>query len=373
MGKIWGCLVLTAALGITAAIAQGSGSIHGRVADAEDIPFGGVVVVVKGAPLPQGVRASTDAAGRFRIDDLPAGTYTVSASYIGYETATMRNVSVVLGGVEMLDLVLSAIDLVQDRVVVSASRKEEKILTAPASVMVVSGGDLLDRPNLTVVSPLRHAPAVDYVQTGLTTTNVVTRGFNNVSSGALLSFVDNRISRVPSLRFNTHNFIPLMMDDIDRTELVLGPASALYGPNGGSGVMHIITRSPFDSDRTTLYSGGGERGFRVFSGRHARVLNDQIAFKISGSYYSGREWEYEDPEEVRLRGSNPRSYDIKRESVDFRLDLRPFPDGSLIFSAGHTKADNLEMTTLGTALARGWTYTYLQGRFQYKNLLPRLT
>jgi len=352
--------------------AQESGSIQGRITDDLDRPFQGAVVRVEGPNLTDGRRATADETGAFLFDNLPPGVYTVRVSYIGYQTQTERGVRVAAEDRALLDFLLSPVTVVLDRVIVSASRKEEKILTAPASVMVVDAGGLMDRPNLTVVSPLRHVLSVDYVQTGLSTASVVTRGYNNVASGALLSFVDNRISRIPALRFNSHNFIPLSTDDIDRIELVLGPGSALYGPNGGSGVMHIITRSPFDSEGTTVYSGGGERGLRAFSARHARILNDRVAIKFSGAYYSGKEWEYEDPEELRLRGFNPRSYDIERRSGEIRLDLKPADDATLILSAGHMSADNIELTTLGAALTRDWTYNYMQGRLQYKDLFAQV-
>ena len=254
---------------------------------------------------------------------------------------------------------------------VSASRKEEKILQAPASVMVVDGKSIGDQRHLTVADLVRTLPGVDYVQTGLTQTNVVARGFNNVASGALLSFVDNRISRLPSLRFNTHNFIPLTVDDIDRIEVVLGP-TALYGPNSASGVMNIITRSPFDSKGTTLHSGGGERNLRTFYIRHAQVLNDAVAFKISAGHYFATDWKYEDPEEVRLRGFNPRDYTIKRKTAELRFDLRPMEDLSLVLSAGYTQASNIEMTSVGAAQAKNWTYNFLQARLRFRDFFAQM-
>ncbi|MDA0710422.1 MAG: TonB-dependent receptor [bacterium] len=259
----------------------------------------------------------------------------------------------------------------RDKIVVSASRKEEKILQAPASVMVVDGKSIGDQRHLTVADLVRTLPGVDYVQTGLTQTNVVARGFNNVASGALLSFVDNRISRLPSLRFNTHNFIPLTVDDIDRIEVVLGP-TALYGPNSASGVMNIITRSPFDSKGTTLHSGGGERNLRTFYIRHAQVLNDAVAFKISAGHYFATDWKYEDPEEVRLRGFNPRDYTIKRKTAELRFDLRPMEDLSLVLSAGYTQASNIEMTSVGAAQAKNWTYNFLQARLRFRDFFAQM-
>ena len=309
--------------------AQETGQIEGRVVNAAKQPIPGVDVEIV-APHPP-LKTTTNANGRYRFDGLLPGQYSITAAHSGYKTGIYRQVQILDQETVVLDFLLVPAPVLQDKIVVSASRKEEKLLDAPASVVVVSKEDLVHENNQTVIEHMKHQPSVDYVQTGLTQTNVVARGFNNVASGALLSFVDNRISRLPSLRFNTHNFIPLTVDDIDRIELVLGPASALYGPESASGVLHIITRSPFDSEGTMLHSGGGERNMRTFYARHAKVLNDKMAYKLSAGHYFARDWKYEDAEEIRLRGFNPRNENIERTTGDLRLDLKPMKDLSLFF------------------------------------------
>jgi iron complex outermembrane receptor protein len=350
-------------------VAQEGGRIEGLVTDVTEQPFPGVSVQVTGAGISRLAVSAED--GRYQFGALPVGSYTLTVLSVGYKIAIQRNIRVAEGAIVSLDVSLQFEEILQDRIVVSASRKEEKILQAPASVLVVDGKDIEDRRHLSVADYVKNQPGVDYVHTGLTQTNVVVRGFNNVSSGALLSFVDNRISRLPSLRFNTHNFIPSGGDDIERVELVLGP-TALYGPNSASGVLNIITRSPFDSEGTTLHSGGGERNLRTFYIRHAQVLNDAIAYKVSAGHYFATDWKYEDPEEVRLRGFNPRDYAIKRKTGEIRLDLRPMEDLSLVFSAGHTKASNIEMTSVGAAQALNWTYNFLQARLRYREFFAQM-
>jgi hypothetical protein len=61
---------------------------------------------------------------------------------------------------------------------------------------------------MTPVEHVKGLPGVDIAQTGITQSNVVARGFNNVFSGALLVMTDNRYTHVPSLRFNANNMIP---------------------------------------------------------------------------------------------------------------------------------------------------------------------
>ncbi len=213
---------------------------------------------------------------------------------------------------------------------------------------------------------VKTLPGVDYAQTGISQGSMVIRGFNSVFSGALLTLVDNRIARIPSLRLNAYDMIPLTGDDIERIEVVLGPGSALYGPNSANGVMHIITRSPFGSEGNTISISGGQRNVRKISLRHASSLKDKIGIKISGGYVTTHDWEYVDSLEVAARGENPRNYSTERTSGEFRLDFRPTDDLTLIGSVGYSKMSGLQQTDLGTAQAKDWTYNFYQGRLLYR-------
>src|SRR6185503_798143 len=115
------------------------------------------------------------------------------------------------------------------------------------------------RPSLTTSDHLKSTPGVDVSQGGIVQSNVVARGFNNAFSGALLMLQDYRFAGVPSLRVNVPLLLTGVGEDIDRMEVLLGPASALYGPNSANGVLHVITKSPFTSRGTTLTVDAGER------------------------------------------------------------------------------------------------------------------
>ena len=347
------------------------GTLSGVVKGPEGESIPGANIVLIGDLLPGGkVGTATDEDGRFRLEGLPAGEYQLSVTHIGYRPLTREGVGIV-GGEQELMLTLETGIIFLDQNVVSASRRQEKVLEAPASVAVVEAHEIRNRPALSVVEHVRDLPGVDFSQTGLAQSNVVVRGFNNVFSGALLTLTDNRIARVPSLRLNAYNFIPVTNDDIERIEVVLGPGSALYGPNSANGVMHIITRSPFNSAGTSAQVGLGERSVRQVSVRHAGAAGDRLGYKVSAQHYTGMDWEYEDPEEVRARAANPaikpRSFDIERQSTEARLDYRATDELTAILAAGYNKGNQIELTGLGAGQAQDWAYNYVQLRLLYKN------
>ncbi len=343
------------------ATAQNTGTLAGRVASDTGEQLFGANIVVKG-PAIEGLRGTTsDDRGMYRVEGLPAGDYEITVSFLGYESSARTKVSIRGGVSTALDFSLVTTTLVGQQVVVSASRKREKALDAPASVEVIEMKEIRDSQALAVNEHIKDLSGVDYAKTGIVQASTVIRGFNKAISGLLLTMVDNRIARIPSLRINSFHIIPITSEDIERIEIVRGPGSALYGPNSSNGVMHIISRSPFGSEGNFVSLSGGERSLRKASFRHASSPTDKIGLKISGKYLKARDWEFHDPEEIV-----PRDFDVEAQYGEIRLDVRPSDDLTFIGSAGYSKSSSIQMTGQGSAQGKDWLYGYLQGRMLYK-------
>ena len=350
-------------------------TISGLVSDERGVPLPGANLVLSGPSLEEPMGTAARADGEYSFAGLEPGSYRLEVSHIGYRTLSMADIEIEAGASKRLDVELPEAVIFLEQSIVSASRSQEKALDAPASVAVVEGADIRDRPVLSVGDHVRDLPGVDFAKSGLVQSNAVVRGFNNVFSGAMLTLTDNRIARVPSLRVNAYNFIPVVNEDIERIEVVLGPGSALYGPNSARGVMHIITRSPFASAGTNVRVGMGERSLRKGAVRHAGIINPNLAFKLSAQYYTGNDWEYEDPVELKAREANPdlaaRDFGIERQSAEARLDYRMDEDLSAVVSGGYNRGDQIELTGLGAGQAVDWAYNYVQARFIYRNLFAQ--
>jgi outer membrane receptor for ferrienterochelin and colicins len=387
-----GLLILL--LAHSTALAQ-QGVVAGRVVDKEiGEPLTGAVVELLTGTGSVVQSATTGDDGSFRLTRIPQGSYALLISTLGYETQRIDRI-----GVGEEPVALGTIELVSrafrlNPVVVTASREQEKALESPASVYTVPAEEVEQRPTATTVDHVRGLPGVDVATTGIHQTNVVARGFNNVFSGALFVLTDNRWASVPSLRFNAYNLIPTTNDDVDRIEFVLGPGSALYGPNVDKGVMHIITRSPLDYQGTTVSGVFGARGGNdeggtepVWQGtlRHSGLFNEDLGYKISAMYFRGTDWKFIDPVEAQNRevaiaaGADDdtlrigrRDYLAERFTVDARVDWRLNERSSFIFAGGVSDILNsIELTGLGAAQATNWTYTYLQGRFRSGDLFAQ--
>ena len=343
------------------------GAIAGRVTDMETgAPLASASVQVLG----QGAaNALTDASGDFRLS-VSAGTHSLLVTLIGHESSRTDGVTVEAGATASVAIQLRSRALVLNQLVVTVSRREEKELDAPASVSTLTNQQISRIIARTPADHVKTLPGVDLVSTGLTQSYAVVRGFNNVSSGRLLSIVDNRYARIPALRINAINMIPTTDMDIERIELARGPGAALYGPNAAEGVMHIITYSPIDRPGTTVTLGGGERSVVQFLMRSAHALSDRFGFKVSGQYLRGEDWEYEDPWEVQARAEEPDHPRIgvrtplnERFFGDVRADYRFADDGEFIVSGGlNNSLSSINLTVIGSSQTHDWQYRYAQAR-----------
>ena len=340
----------------SAALQAQQGTIAGQVTDAETgAPLIGASVEALGQDEPRG----TNDAGRFTLSVRP-GTHSVVVTLIGYETTRLDGIVATAGATTEVTIAVRSRALVLNPVVVTVSRRQEKALDAPARVTTVSEADIARTAARTVADHVRTVPGLDAAQTGLTSGGtLVARGFNNVFSGSLLTIIDNRYARTPSLRFNAYSMFPTNDLDIDRIEVSLGPGAALYGPNASNGVLHLITPSPIDKPGSSISLTGGERSVLHGLFRSAHAASDRFGVKISGQYFRGNDWEYQDPQEVV-----PRDNFGERYSVDARMDFRFDDGGSFVLNAGSsTVGSGIELTGIGAAQVDGWAYNYGQARF----------
>lgn len=383
-------------------------NLSGKLVDDKGMSIPGASIMVKGTSI----GAKSDIDGNYSLTipaaNVPAVVTFSSVGFASQEYSFDGKQSAV-----SMSPVLKTSNVAMSEVVVSASKKSEKILDAPASVAVLSEERIKVNPSVTMVDHLKKVAAVDIMPTGMVSNNVNVRGFNGIFSGSLLYTIDNRFASVPSLKVNAFQLVPTSNSDISRMEIVRGPASALYGPNAANGVLAIYTKSPLDMENRaeiTVSVTGALRaaGDSTLAGgpvssdlndrylinpeiRIAAKITDKIGFKISGQIVKGSDFEQYDAREPKLgdplnfgSGKNgqlfttestttfQRDFSIKKQAADARLDFRPSKDVEVILSGGLSNASNFELTGLGGAQAKNWLSYNTQLRFRMKKLFMQV-
>ncbi|MGH7569974.1 MAG: TonB-dependent receptor domain-containing protein [Gemmatimonadales bacterium] len=339
--------------------------VRGVVTDsATGAPLAGVHVTWSAEASSFGAAGRTDAAGRFAIAGLPLGRFTVAFSRVGYAPLRLDGIELTDGGVT-LRVALAVRGVPLDPVVVSAARSEQTRLDAPASVSVIERRDIQEDGHFNPLEQIRTLPGVDLASKGLIQQTFEVRGPRGASSGALLMLTDYRYAELPSLGLNSPYLVPATREDIDRIELVRGPAAALYGPGAPRGVLHIVTRSPFESRGGVVSVSGGERS--VFQGtfRYAAVVHPRVAVAVSGDYFRGNDWRWVDS----LEPVNRRDYAIRRAGGEARLDWRPGPSTEIVTKGGVAEAiNNIDLTGIGAVQVRHWRSAYGQAWLRHGRL-----
>ena len=259
---------------------QNTGSISGKITDkqtSEALP--GATVTIKGTQT----STVTNNEGYFRFQKVNAGKIILVISFVGYETIELtadvsNGIAINVNAALLLDTKVGS------ELVVSASKRPEKITNAPASIQVIGIKDLNQFAGSNVGELVSKVQGVEYTRNGITDITFNARGFNSAFNNKVLQLVDGRNSMAAlsgSLPLN--NRTSASKEDIERFEIVLGPQSALYGPNALNAVFNYMTKDPRKYQGTTVaVSAGNHYGLVDVFGRPKRsTINGLI--KLPGN------------------------------------------------------------------------------------------
>jgi iron complex outermembrane receptor protein len=138
--------------------------------------------------------------------------------------------------------------------VVSASRFAESPVDAPNATAIVTAQDIRLTGITSVAELIRRVAGVEVNTVAPSHAELSIRGLNRRTSNKVLFLIDGRPLRQDLLGTTYPELLPLSVEDIERIEVIRGPASALYGADAFSGVVNIIMRAPGTGDS---YVGGG--------------------------------------------------------------------------------------------------------------------
>jgi len=166
------------------------------------------------------------------------------------------------------DLAELTLEQLADIVVTSASRRPEKLIEVPASVYVITAEDIRRSGANNIVQALRLATNL-FVGLGDANQAVIgARGQYAGTSDKMLVLVDGRTIYTPLFSGVFWDAQFFMVEDIERIEVISGPAATLWGSNGVNGVISITTKSAASTrgPLVSAYGGNDERGVAVREG-----------------------------------------------------------------------------------------------------------
>ena len=180
---------------------------------------------------------------------------------------------------ETVDLSHMSIDDLANIEISSVSKKKESLSAAAAAVFVITQEDIRRSGYTSVPEVLRLAPNLQVARIDASQYAITARGFNENTTNKLLVLIDGRTVYTPLFSGVFWDVQDVMLQDIERIEVISGPGGALWGSNAVNGVINIITRSAHATQGTLLNAGVGteERGGAA---RYGGKLNDNTAFRV---------------------------------------------------------------------------------------------
>lgn len=182
--------------------------------------------------------------------------------------------------------------------VTSVSKHPEPWFQAASAVFVITSEDIRRAGVTTVPDALRLAPGLQVARVDAHTWAITVRGFNSMFSDKLLVLIDGRTVYTPLFAGVFWDAQDVMLEDVDRIEVIRGPGAALWGANAVNGVINIITKSARQTQGGLVYGGTGteERGFAGF--RYGGKISNEAFFRVYGKWFARDDGKFSDGEDA---------------------------------------------------------------------------
>jgi len=279
-------------LSVASALAQ-SGTIKGQVVTSDNQPMEFVNVGVKG--LAKG--NTTDRKGNYEIKNLPAGTYTIFASFVGVEKQE-KEVSLSAGEVLVLDFTLAESSTKLNEVIVTDMSSNRFYSDSNFTVAKLPLTDM-QNPQVynSVSAKLLKEQVVTNMNDALKNATGITRLWESTGRGTDgteyysmrgFSVQPSMVNGMPSL--NNGGLDPANVETVD---VIKGPSGTLFGSSVISygGLINITTKRPTNSFRGEVGFVTGNYGLNRLTADVNVPLNESASFRVNTAYQSNNNFQ----------------------------------------------------------------------------------
>jgi iron complex outermembrane receptor protein len=279
--------------------------ITGVVNDTSTQPLAGATIFLP--ELNKGTTANQ--AGEFLITNLPTGKIKIQFSFIGYNTL-IKTIDV-LPGDNIVNIQLTTSVIQSQEVVISGGYVSSQHENA-VKIDILRSKDISLSGTPNFMESLTLVPGVDMISKGQGVSKPVIRG---LSMNDIL--VLNNGVRIENYQFSENHPLGIDDNDVDRVEVIKGPASLLYGSDAIGGVLNFIKENPAPTGKII-----GD--YRIQLHSNTLGMNNSLGIKGSSEHFFGG-----------LRVGNKTHADYREGGGDFVPNSR-FREWSVNANSGYT-------------------------------------
>ncbi|MGH8109830.1 MAG: TonB-dependent receptor plug domain-containing protein [Arenimonas sp.] len=240
--------------------------------------------------------------------------------------------------------------------ITSVSKRAQRLSDAAAPIYVITNEDIRRAGVTSIPEALRLAPNLEVARINSYSYAISSRGFNNSSGNKLQVLLDGRILYTPLFSGMFWDVPDVMLEDVERIEVISGPGTTLWGANAVNGVINIITRrsSETEGNLASVNAGNLERNYAFRFGDSA----GNASYRIYGKFFE------RDPTTSLATGLSKQD-GWNRGELGFRADWGTPADGFTLQGAVYQGVLDTplpaDLRTFGTNLLASWTHTLDSG------------
>ena len=204
-----------------------------------------------------------------------------------------------------------------------ATTEPTPVSATPASITILTQGDLRRAGITTIPDALRLVPGLDVIQFDASSWSVSSRGFSDDTFDNIQLMFDGRRANDPfgGIFWDSQD---AMVEEIDHIEILRGPSATMISPDGLNGIVNVVTKNAKDSQGLLITGGGGSQE-RAFGGlRYGGKISDTAYYKVYAKYA------YRDS--VVDASGNRIGDDWHNAREGFRVDWDPNDKNELLFT-----------------------------------------
>src|ERR1700731_2710077 len=169
--------------------------------------------------------------------------------------------------------------------VTSVSKRTQKVADAAAAVFVITQEDIRRSGATSIPEALRLVPGLEVARIDENKWAIASRGFNGRFDNKLLVLIDGRSGYTPLFSGVYGNVQDVMLEDIDRIEVIRGPGATLWGANAVNGVINIISKKAKDTQSGVVTAGAGSEERGSGGVRYGSKIGD-TSYRAYGKYFN---------------------------------------------------------------------------------------
>ncbi len=164
--------------------------------------------------------------------------------------------------------------------VTTVSKEPAEVWKTAAAVYVITQDDIQRSGVTNIPEALRLAPGVEVARIDSSKWSIGIRGFGSRLSRSVLVLIDGRTVYTTLIAGTYWEVQNVLLEDVERIEIIRGPGGTIWGPNAVNGVINIITRHTKDTHGELVSVGGGSVDQGVFNARYGAGNNKNFDYRV---------------------------------------------------------------------------------------------